>query len=124
MELKLPGAKFTGLCGGWGSQYVVSLKVFDQILNQNSERSAMTSKAITRNQHAHILEAYICRLSLWDVKGIVEAYQRCWQEQANGNAGSQDDAHKKLVDAIRSGIQNVLPSDLANICAITQQEYS
>lgn len=37
-----------------------------------------------------VLMAIVLRIRLADARALVTAYERCWQEQANGNAGSQN----------------------------------
>ncbi|PMV96481.1 MULTISPECIES: hypothetical protein [unclassified Pseudomonas] len=37
-----------------------------------------------------VLMAIVLRIRLADARALVAAYERCWQEQANGNAGSQN----------------------------------
>jgi hypothetical protein len=37
-----------------------------------------------------VLMAMVLRIRLADARALVTAYERCWQEQANGNAGSEN----------------------------------
>lgn len=37
-----------------------------------------------------VLMAIVLRIHLADARALVTAYERCWQEQANGNTGSQN----------------------------------
>ena len=41
-------------------------------------------------QVGKVLEAIVSRIRLNDARALVTAYERCWQEHANGNAGSQN----------------------------------
>ena len=70
------------------------------------------------SEHSRILTAYIGRLKLHDLRNIVELVERCWREQANGNAGSQDKADLALRTGIMEAVGNMLSHD-RNIIADT-----
>lgn len=70
------------------------------------------------SEHSDILKAYVGRISLQDMRNILEAYEGCWQEQNNGNRGSQHHADIRLDTAIREAMGKMLSSDRDNITTI------
>lgn len=63
------------------------------------------------SEHARIFHQYVGIIPLRDLKFICLAVESCWQEQANGNAGSQDAANRNLHHTIMEALGNALCSD-------------
>lgn len=60
---------------------------------------------------AIVLDAIVGRLSLDNLRSILQAYECCTQEQLNGNANSQQIAGKALSAAILRGVESMVASD-------------
>lgn len=60
---------------------------------------------------AFVLNSIIGRLSLGNLRSIVQASECCAQEQLNGNANSQQIAGKALSAAISRGVDSMVSSD-------------
>lgn len=60
---------------------------------------------------AIVLDAIIGRLSLGNLRSILQASECCTQEQLNGNANSQQIAGKALSAAILRGVESMVASD-------------
>jgi hypothetical protein len=70
------------------------------------------------SEHTRIFCAYINRCTLADLEMILEASRRAWQEQANGNRGSQDEAAFRLHSTIMCTLEKMSSRDrdtLANV---------
>lgn len=78
---------------------------------------------MTLEDHAQVFESYLNRVRLSDLGAIVSAIAKCWQEQANGNAGSQLSAQQVLSVQVLSAIRNISRHDLNNIETITLRNY-
>lgn len=71
------------------------------------------------SEHTQVLKAYIDRLTVADIDLIASAVRRTWNEQLNGNAGSQAGADDGLRSAIENALSNLSTGDRFNIAAIT-----
>lgn len=69
-------------------------------------------------EHAKILKSYIDRLSMADLQNIVKVHQYCWDEQLNGNAGSQKTEDEHLYSVILNSLGQMLTHDRDNIAFI------
>lgn len=58
-----------------------------------------------------VLMAIILRIRLADARALVTAFERCWQEQANGNAGSQDRVSNDFEKLTQEIAGRMVPSD-------------
>jgi hypothetical protein len=58
-----------------------------------------------------VFKATLARMTLADQQSIFTAQERCWREQANGNAGSQHVADKLFDKAVSAAVDRMLPSD-------------
>jgi len=70
------------------------------------------------SEHAKILKAYIDRLSMADLKIITQVHSFCWDEQLNGNAGSQRSEDEHLQSVILNALGQMLSHDRDNITRI------
>ncbi|WP_046483547.1 hypothetical protein [Pseudomonas veronii] len=85
--------------------YNMSVAKLSRLINDAGSASpeeTSSSETITSNQVCTkpqtqptyqvgaVLMAIVLRIRLADARALVTAYERCWQEQANGNAGSQN----------------------------------
>lgn len=73
------------------------------------------------SEHTQILKAYVDRLTVADLDLIASAVRRAWQEQLNGNAGSQARADGGVRSAIESALSNLSTGDRFNIASITSK---
>ncbi|MNG31826.1 hypothetical protein D3C84_1177020 [compost metagenome] len=55
--------------------------------------------------------AIILRIRLADARALVTAFERCWQEQANGNAGSQNRVSNDFEKLTQEIVGRMVPSD-------------
>jgi hypothetical protein len=78
---------------------------------------------LATEQHAKIFEAYLNRVSLADLREIVNGIERCWHEQLNGNAGSQMRVQNNLTATVTQAVARCLSSDLVNVETITCRQY-
>ncbi|MCO6692547.1 hypothetical protein KMZ27_26615 [Pseudomonas shirazica] len=67
--------------------------------------------AATGSLVAVVLAAIVGRLSLSNIRSILQAFERCSQEQLNGNANSQLIAGKALSTVISQGVDAMVASD-------------
>ena len=80
-------AKLSGLISNAG----VSSPDAPVCADSNSVRQVSTDPQTPPTyQVGAVLMAMVLRIRLADARALVTAYERCWQEQANGNAGSQN----------------------------------
>ena len=71
--------------------------------------------------HAEILSAYLCRLTLADIDNIART-NRAWTHAAmNYGNSAQDSARAAHYDAVCNAINNLLPHDRDNISKVIQQ---
>ncbi|VVP31100.1 hypothetical protein [Pseudomonas fluorescens] len=62
-------------------------------------------------QVGKVLSATILRIRLADARALVAAFERCWQEQANGNAGSQNRVSNDFEKLTQEIAGRMVPSD-------------
>lgn len=60
---------------------------------------------------AFVLDAIVGRLSLGNLRSILQASECCFQEQLNGNSNSQQIAERALSAAILRGVDSIVASD-------------
>lgn len=72
--------------------------------------ACMASLAPTSKVEA-VFKAALSRMTLADQQSIFTSQERCWREQANGNAGSQQVADKLFDQAVSAAVSRMLPSD-------------
>lgn len=70
------------------------------------------------SEHTKIFRSYIDRTSLADLKLILDAVERCWREQNNGNRNSQEQADFALYSAIMGSLERMLTHDRHNISVL------
>ena len=71
-----------------------------------------------KTDHAEILAAYLCRLTLADIENIART-NRAWTHAAlNYGNGAQDSARSAHYAAVCNAINNLLPHDLENIAKV------
>jgi hypothetical protein len=58
-----------------------------------------------------VFKATLSRMTLADQQSIFTAQERCWREQANGNAGSQHVADKLFDQVVSAAVGRMLPGD-------------
>lgn len=73
------------------------------------------------SEHIKIYKSYVNRTSLADLRLILDAVERCWREQNNGNRGSQEQADFALHSAIMGSLERMLTSDRQNISNIVSR---
>lgn len=80
-------AKLSGLISDAGSASPVEVSSADTI---TSNQVSIEPQNPPTYQVGAVLMAIVLRIRLADARALVTAFERCWQEQANGNAGSQN----------------------------------
>ena len=75
-----------------------------------------------RSKHAKILNAYVSRLRLADLRAIVAADEQCWHAQANlGNSG-QIEAQEKFRNVVYQAVDSMLDHDLGLIESVLEEQ--
>lgn len=69
------------------------------------------SQTPSTSQVGKVLGAIISRISLADTRAILAAHERCWQEQLNGNAGSQNRVSNDFDTLTRQVADRMVTSD-------------
>lgn len=72
--------------------------------------ACMASRAAAGKAEA-VFKATLARMTRADQQSIFTAQERCWREQANGNAGSQRVADTLFDQAVSAAVGRMLPSD-------------
>lgn len=67
-----------------------------------------------------VFKAALSRMTFADQQSIFTAQERCWREQANGNAGSQHVADKLFDQAVSAAVGRMLPSDREYVESLCQ----
>ncbi|MBC2692647.1 MULTISPECIES: hypothetical protein [Pseudomonas] len=80
-------AKLSGLISSAGA---TSLEVAGSAETSPITQVSTDPQTPPTYQVGKVLMAIVLRIRLADARALVTAYERCWQEQANGNAGSQN----------------------------------
>jgi hypothetical protein len=80
-------AKLSGLISNAGSASPEEASSAEPITSNEVYTEPQTQPTY---QVGAVLMAIILRIRLADARALVTASERCWQEQANGNAGSQN----------------------------------
>ncbi|AUT75613.1 hypothetical protein C2L64_45460 [Paraburkholderia hospita] len=87
-------------------------KVPEATARQENRESGKSARAISREIHKRLFARYLGSLTLGDAKQILEAIERCWREQMNGNMGSQLKADDKKVQAVNVAVEHMLAHEL------------
>jgi len=87
--------------------------------SQDTEQETPSGRTLHVEQHAHILHAYLIRLSQDDLKQIYESQAKCWQAQSNNGANAQLQAQSDAYGVTLQVLTRMLPSDLENIERVT-----
>lgn len=67
------------------------------------------------NSHASILDAYLARLPLTELRKLVVAHEACLQAQLNGNTSAQMECISQAKATARAAIDSILWSDMRYI---------
>lgn len=67
--------------------------------------------AQSRQPVGEVLRAIISRLPLATARQVMSGYEKCWQEQLNGNAGSQNRVDREFDAVTQQAAANMLASD-------------
>lgn len=76
---------------------------------------------LNREKHTKILNAYLSRLNLADLRAIVAADENCWHAQLNLGNSSQIEAQEKFRKVVCSAIDSVIDHDLDLIEKVLKQ---
>lgn len=101
-------AKLRGLIGDAGS---ASPEVASSAETITSNQVYTEPQTQPTYQVGAVLMAIILRIRLADARALVTAFERCWQEQANGNAGSQNRVSDDFAKLTQEIAGRMLPSD-------------
>lgn len=101
-------AKLSGLISNAGVSLPEAPAGLD--VNTDSQESIAPQTPLTY-QVGKVLMAIILRIRLADARALVTAFERCWQEQANGNAGSQARVSNDFEKLTQEIAGRMVPSD-------------